>query len=272
LTYFQFLPLTLLMLPVTVAPQNQVSLSSLEEIKADIQSVPCKNQDRRQAAIALFKKMGALDSDVVVEKLRGVENVIVRKQGASAEIIVIGAHYDKVVEGCGAIDNWTGIVALAHIFRSVKQATPNKTILFVAFDHEENGLRGSRAMTEAIDKTDLPHYCAMVNVDSLGLAGPQVLDNVSSHKLEILAAAVANDLKIPFTHASVNVADADSSSFMAKKIPAVTIHGLNTNWMRILHTSNDQPSQIRPLSVYLGYQLLVSMLVRLDSASCAAYR
>jgi Zn-dependent M28 family amino/carboxypeptidase len=185
---------------------------------------------------------------------------------------VIGAHYDKVSDGCGAIDNWTGIVAMAHLYETIKNVPLQKTIIFVAFGKEEKGLIGSRAMVEAIPKEELAQYCAMINIDSLGLSAPQVLDNASSKKLRDLAADVAKEMKMPFSHASVENADSDSSSFTKKKIPAVTIHGLNNEWSSIIHSRNDQISKVNPVSVYLGYRLALALVTRLDASACAAYR
>lgn len=265
----------LLMLTICVpvnAQQSSIKISTPEEIKADFSSVPCKDDERLAAVKAVFEKAGAPASNVSVEKYKSVENLIIRKQGTSAESIVIGAHYDKVSDGCGAIDNWTGIIALAHLYETLKNASLRKTIIFVAFGKEEKGLMGSRAMVDAIAKDQLGQYCAMINIDSLGLSAPQVLDNASSKKLRELAADVAKEMKVPFSHASVENADADSSSFIRKKIPALTIHGLNNEWSSVIHSRNDQISKVNFVSVYLGYRLVLAMVSRLDASSCAAYR
>ena len=127
-------------------------------------------------------------------------------------------------------------------------------------------------MVNHIEKNQLPQYCAMINIDSFGMAPPQVLDNVSNKKLSQLAADTAKDLKVPFNHASVLNADADSSSFNARKIPAVTLHGLNNDWPSILHTRNDQAGKVNAVSVYFGYRLALSLLTRVDAADCAAFR
>jgi acetylornithine deacetylase/succinyl-diaminopimelate desuccinylase-like protein len=97
--------------------QRQLIISTREEIGDEFKNVPCKNQDRQNAVKALFEKMGAPSSEITVEKLKGVENLVVRKKGVSEEKIIVGAHYDKVDLGCGAIDNWTGIVAVAHVYK-----------------------------------------------------------------------------------------------------------------------------------------------------------
>jgi hypothetical protein len=262
----------LIALAATAAQQPGFKISTPEAIKAEFNSVPCKNEERMAAVKALFERMGATESDETVEKYKNVENFVVRKPGASPETIIIGAHYDKVTDGCGAIDNWTGIVAVAHVFSAVRQVPLQKTVLFVAFGNEEKGLVGSKAMSGAIDKNQLAQYCAMINIDSLGLTGPQVLDNVSSKKLTQVTQELAKEMKIQFSHASVEAADADSSSFVARKIPALTIHGLNNDWQYILHSRNDQISKVNPVSVYLGYRLALALLIRIDSSACAAYR
>ena len=254
------------------ARQNTLDISTPEEIKAEFNSVPCKDGERLAAVRALFEKVGAPASELAVEKYQGVENLVIRKDGASAEKIVVGAHYDKVSEGCGAIDNWTGIVSLAHLYKTLKNVPLRKTIIFVAFGKEEKGLVGSRAMVDAIAKDELGQYCAMVNIDSLGLAAPQVLDNVSSKGLGELAAEVAKEMKVPFSHARVGNADADSSSFLRRKIPAVTIHSLNNEWASILHSPRDQSSKVNPLSVYVGYRFVLALVSRLNESSCSAYR
>jgi len=220
----------------------------------------------------LFERLGATESDETVVKYKNVENFVVRKPGASSETIIIGAHYDKVADGCGAVDNWTGIVTVAHLFSAVREVPLQKTVLFVAFGNEEKGLMGSRAMVGAIDKNQLAQYCAMINIDSLGLAAPQVSENHSSRKLTQLAGDLAKEMKMPFTHAPIPGAEADSSSFVAKRIPALTIHGLNNDWNSILHTRNDQISRVNPFSVYLGYRLVLALLIRIDSSACSAYR
>ena len=263
--------LALLLCVSAHAQESTINFSTPEELQADLRLAPCKNDERLEGVKVLFEKVGAPASAVSAEKYKSVENLVIRKQGTSRETIVIGAHYDKVPDGCGALDNWTGIVALAHIYRSIKDVPLRKTIIFVAFGKEEDGLIGSRAMVDAIAKEQLGRYCAMINIDSLGLAAPQVLDNSSTKKLTDLAEDIAKNMKMPFGHAIVQNADSDSSSFVRKKIPAVTIHGMSNNWRSILHSGNDQVSKVNPLSVYLGYRLVLAMIGRLDASPCAAY-
>ena len=269
-----FLTLFLLLASLPAAADDVRSkLPTLEDIKKDVDAVPCDNKDRLAAVKSLFERAGAAAGDIKIDKYDDVENLVVVKKGESSEKIVIGAHYDKVANGCGAVDNWTGQVALSHLYRTFRDVSFKKTLVFVAFGQEERGLVGSHAMTKAIPEEQLPDYCAMVNIDSLGLGPPQVADNMSGgKKLGELAADLAKEMKIPFGHGKLGGAYSDSNSFAEKKIPAVTIHGLNNEWSRILHSPFDQASKVNAASVYFGYRLALAMVVRLDQASCAAYK
>ncbi len=264
LLLFSFAPLR--------AQENDLKISTEEEIKAGFDSVPCKNDDRLRAAKALFEKMGAAATDVSVDKHKDVENLVVRKQGTTRETIIIGAHYDKAGVGCGAVDNWTGIVTIAHLYRSLKTAPLKKSVLFVAFGREEEGLIGSRAMADAIPLDQLSQHCEMLNIDSLGVGAPQVAANMSHKKLTAFTAKLAADMGMPFGEAAIAGADSDSSSFLRKTIPALTIHGLTEEWPTVLHGKNDQVTKVNPLSVYLGYRLALALVFRLDDLPCNQFK
>lgn len=254
------------------AQRTASNVSTPEDIAADFAAVPCDDKDRLAAVRALYERAGAPAAAISLDQHDNVENLVVVKQGASADRIVIGAHYDKTAEGCGAIDNWTGQVALTHLYRTLRDIPLEKTLVFVAFGREEKGLVGSRAMTRGIGAAEIAGYCAMINIDSLGLGPPQVADNMSSKKLARFTGEVAKAMEIPFGHASIARANSDSSSFVAKKIPAVTIHGLNNDWSTILHSKHDQTAKVNTASVYLGYRLALAMVLRLDASACDAYR
>ena len=112
----------------------------------------------------------------------------------------------------------------------------------------------------------------MINIDSLGLAPPQVMDNTSSGKLARVAEEIAGKMKIPFGHARIDAGDADSSSFLNRKIPSVTIHGMSNEWPKVLHTTDDRATRVNPLSVYLGYRLALALVTFVDASPCDAYR
>lgn len=256
----------------TGAQDSSIKLSTPEQIKEDFSAVPCEDKKRLEAVKSLFERAGVPSAEVMIDDHKEVQNFVVTRKGESSEKIVLGAHYDKVSNGCGAVDNWTGVVTLSHLYRSLKDVSLKKTLVFVAFGKEERGLVGSRAMTKAITKEQAAEYCAMINIDSLGLSPPQVADNMSSRKLGEFTENLAKEMKVPFAHARIEGADSDSSPFLEKKIPAVTIHGMSNQWSTILHSGNDQASKVNAVSVYLGYRLTLAMIARLDQSPCTAYK
>lgn len=256
---------------VPVAAQK-AKISTEEEIKEDVSLNVCKNNERLEAVKMLFRKMGAADSDIKVEKLKDVSNVIVTRQGKSEETVVLGAHYDKVSDGCGAIDNWTGIVVLANLYRTLKDLDTQKTYVFAAFGKEELGLLGSDEMARSIPKEQRAKYCAMVNFDSFGLGFPQVMTNISDGKLIDLAKEAAAEMKLPFAQAVIENASSDSQSFRNRKIPAIGIHGLSDKWRDYLHTTKDRVENVNIRSVYLGYRFSLGLAVKIDARGCGDFR
>ncbi len=251
---------------------SKVTISTEDETAQDIAHVPCDEGERLAAVKALFIKMGARAEDLLIEQRDGVRNLVVRKPGKTQATLVIGAHYDKTRAGCGAIDNWTGIVALAHIYKSLMDAPLQKTLIFVAFGKEEVGLVGSRSMVKNIKKEEVDQYCAMINIDSLGMAAPQVLQNVSSKTLTARVGEIELRMKMPFNTVNVPGVGADSLPFIEKKIPAVTISALGNGWADLLHTRHDQVAKVNTTSLYLGYRLALALVTELDNLACGVSR
>lgn len=101
-------------------------------------------------------------------------NLFVRIAGTrpGGKVIVVSAHYDHLgtrdgVIYNGADDNASGVAGLLAVAEALKAAPPNHTILLVALDGEESGLRGARAF---LDSPPVPpgDISLNVNFDMLG--------------------------------------------------------------------------------------------------------
>ncbi len=77
------------------------------------------------------------------------QNVVAIKKGRSAEMIVIGAHYDTVIGTPGADDNASGVAVLLELARMLQDLSLEKTLLFVAFANEESPFFRTSAMGSA---------------------------------------------------------------------------------------------------------------------------
>lgn len=107
-------------------------------------------------------------------------NVIAYKRGIREpqRHIVVGGHYDSVVYGPGtnpyiwapgADDNGSGTTGVLEIARVLKDIVPDRSIIFIAFAAEEQGLYGSieyaqfaRSINQDIE--------LMINMDMIGYA------------------------------------------------------------------------------------------------------
>ena len=260
-------------LSISSLAQGPATKVDVADITSEMQMHVCKNDERLEAAKRLFKKMGAADDDLKVQDFGKVQNLTVTKKGKTDDTVIVGAHYDKVSEGCGAIDNWTGLVIVANLYGTIRPYQTEKTYVFVAFGNEEKGLIGSEAMAKSIPKENRPQYCSMVNFDSFGFNYPQVLSNASSPKMTKFAKDLAKEVNMPFSEASLaGTADADSTSFVSKNIPAITFHGLSNKWQEYLHSSRDKIENVKPESVLVGYKFGYLFLTRLDQGVCDMFR
>ncbi len=262
-----------LSLSASAQTTSQSGISTPEDFQAAFKTVPCNNKERLAAMKALFLQMGAKEEEIVIEKIKDVENIIIKKPGKTSEKIVIGAHYDLTGPGsCGATDNWTGIVAIAHLYKTLKNVEMDKTLIFVGFGKEEEGLVGSKAMAGKIKKEEIPQFCAMLNIDGLGMNTPQILKGVSDESLQELAVASAKTLDVPLQIIDIPNASSDSASFKEKKIPAATVSEIPQKWMEIYHHKDDQADKINHISVYAAYRLALHMLMKIDERDCQAFR
>lgn len=254
------------------AQETNPAVATREQITESVKLSPCDSKERLEGVKKLFLSVGAKEEEINVEKFKDISNVVVKRKGKTDEMVIVGAHYDKTDAGCGAIDNWTGISILAHLYKTFSHFDTEKTYLFVAFDQEEKGLLGSEAMAKTIPKEERKNYCLMTNIDSFGKAAPQAMINISSSKVTKFAKNLAKDMQVPFGEINIENASSDSKSFINRGIPSVTFTGLDGNWQKYLHNKEDKLENINMESVYLGYRFILSFLAKLDVEGCQNFR
>ena len=90
------------------------------------------------------------------------------------EIVVIGAHYDsysRLSPEPGADDNATGVAAVLETARILAPGEYERTIVYIAFSGEEQGLVGSEAWASDARARGLD-IRAVINIDMIGYVAP----------------------------------------------------------------------------------------------------
>jgi Iap family predicted aminopeptidase len=253
---------------VAASAQASFQFSPVEKevVLKRFQEVPKKNVDREQKVKILFGEAGCSDF-VTEQKLKHSEfaNVVCRLPGETDSVIIVGAHFDKVAAGTGAIDNWSGASLLSSLYQSLAPKKRHHTFLFVSFCEEELGLLGSEFYASHMTKEEIAKTEAMINLDTLGLSPTKVWVHNADKNLVAALAAVASALKLPASEMDVEkVGSADSESFAGKHIPRITIHSLTQKTLPILHTNEDTLEKLHPDEYYDTYKLVSGYLAYLD--------
>ena len=192
-------------------------------------------------------------------------NVVGRIPGSdpdrAKEAIVIGAHLDHLGRGAkgafnGADDNASGIATLLAVAKAIaKGPTPDRSIIFAAFDGEEKGLRGSRKYCQE-PPVPLEETVLMVNLDMVGrdFAGffPAFLFAIGTEHSAELREAIqkANDdgprFRLLLFSASLLDrfwASSDHLPFWEAKVPFLY---LTTGTHRDYHRVTDDADRLKP--------------------------
>jgi hypothetical protein len=172
------------------------------------------------------------------------------------EYIVVGAHHDArgVQNGKvqnGADDNATGVAAVIELARSFAGTKPARSMLFISFDAEEDGLVGSREFVKA-ELYPSTSFAAMFVFDLVGgtlIPGdenrlyalgaeysPQLWDRVGRARgLDVVRSGIY--LLEPIA----GMARSDYHAFREKGVPFV-FFSTGTPWY--YHTEHDDPEVV----------------------------
>ncbi len=96
-------------------------------------------------------------------------NVIAHLPGVTQPSALLGGHYDSVPGSPGANDNASGTITVLTLARRLANTPLARQVWFVAFDGEEDGLHGSRALVSQAEPEFLRGLKAMLNFDMVGV-------------------------------------------------------------------------------------------------------
>ncbi len=241
-------------------PLVKVTESSYEKIFRVLEKgIPLKLRFHIQNR---FRK-GPMDVYNVVADLPGRE-----KPG---EYVIVGAHIDSWDGATGSVDNGCGVSTTLEAARLLARAgaRPRRTIRFILFSGEEQGLLGSRAYVKA-HKDILPRVSAVLVHDGgtdyiSGITGTPAMKKDLERAF---AFAGRLDPKMPFkvgVRNGLGGGGSDHASFLAAGVPGFFWNqsgGFDYNY--IWHTQNDNFEQAIP-----AYQVHSSIVVALGALGLA---
>jgi Zn-dependent M28 family amino/carboxypeptidase len=241
---------------------------------------------RREAIITHLRTLGV---EPVVEPFnlgRGAgANIVVTVPGKGTQTILIGAHYDRVTEGRGVVDNGAACAALIELIAAFS-ASPltQSTLRVVFFDLEETGHQGSRSFLKTGGRID---YALNIDVFAYGDAIFAVRSHPNGVLLKSLrTASEATGLPArDFTreeypgsdHVSMMAAGIETLGIALidaaeiERVVALEVKGDVPGVepppiLRIIHTADDTLVHARPDQISRGVTLVERLIRTVDSA------
>jgi carboxypeptidase Q len=192
-----------------------------------------------------------------------VYNTVAELPGAEKpdEVVLIGGHIDSWDLGTGATDNGTGIMAVLEAARALKAVgvKPKRTIRFVLFSGEEEGLHGSRAYVKAHEK-EMPKIAGVLvhdmgtgRVKSIGLQDRYDLREVMDRVVEPFKEAVnLEELSMR------KMMGTDHMSFLPHGVPAFAVVQDPAEYRKTHHTESDTVDKVYPDEINQGAKVLAA--------------
>jgi carboxypeptidase Q len=197
------------------------------------------------ARIAMINHSGKIKARNVVATLKG--------SGLPEEEIILCGHLDSWDLATGAIDNGIGsftVLEIARIFEKLK-IKPRRTIRFITFMGEEQGLLGSKAYVKGILANGF--ISKLRYVINLDMAGNTDGFNVSGRpEMEAFTKEVMTDIKaaepsFKATFANSAGLHSDHQPFLEQGIPILEPEGrLDPEVYKFYHSNKDDFSLVNP--------------------------
>ena len=188
-------------------------------------------------------------------------NVCGIKKGKSDKTLAFTAHFDHIgftnKKGDnvynGADDNASGVTTVVGIADYFKEKKPNFSMMFIAFNGEEKGMKGSKAIAEnPALHSEYQNINALLNFEMVATVsqfGPNALfmtGDEFSNLDELFNANAENGLKIfpdPYKGQQLFYRS-DNVMFVRKKIIAHSFSTVNMNTATHYHQLNDELSVV----------------------------
>ena len=171
-------------------------------------------------------------------------NVIGEIQGSERpdEFVILGAHLDSWELGTGALDNGCNAALVIDALRTIKTAglKPRRTIRFILFSGEEEGMMGSRAYAVA-HRTELDKVVGVAVIDA-GVGRVTGFDLGGRKDTADKVAAIVSPLK-QFDATELKTDDiewgTDHYDFLLEGVPTLVAEQEEANYLPNYHATSD---------------------------------
>ena len=148
-----------------------LSVNGQETIRIrEIAATIAAGSDREARRVAITRVLEASRIDYELQDAgdpgRSLTNIVATVRGQTSKTLLLGAHYDRVAEGNGVLDNGASCAVLLHLMEKLKTQPASLTERVVFFDLEELGLLGSKAYFARTANEPKPAFA--VNLDIFG--------------------------------------------------------------------------------------------------------
>jgi carboxypeptidase Q len=176
-------------------------------------------------------------------------NVVAELRGKSSpdEIVVMGGHLDCWDVAPGATDDGGGVVATWEALRVLKTLglAPRRTIRFVAFTNEENGLRGGTAYRD-MHRDALARHVLAIESDT-GVFAPSGFGFTGSMAARDTMRGILALLEpLKMTALAERADTPDLGPVAATGVPALSLLADMRRYFQVHHTTADTVDKIRP--------------------------
>ena len=176
---------------------------------------------------------GAIKAANVIGEIRGSDK--------ADEFVILGAHLDSWELGTGALDNGCNAALVIDALRAIKASgfVPRRTIRFILFSGEEQGLVGSRAYAFN-HRAELDKAAGVVIYDSgtgkttgFSVGGRSDIVSTSKNLIAPLAQFDVKDIKTDMEWGT------DHFDFMLEGVPTFVADQQEANYLENYHATSD---------------------------------
>jgi len=163
--------------PQAAGPPGALAYRIVEELSGDIGARVAGTPAERAAQAIIVRELHDAGYAPVVQpftrlhyksgKTVSSANVVAVKPGSTTDEIVLGAHYDSVAAGAGALDNASGVGLALELARRLRGVATPCTVRFMFFGGEEAGLLGSQEVVETMSADQRAATRVMIDLDSV---------------------------------------------------------------------------------------------------------